>query len=310
MGLEDGGVVGKVLNLTGGISFDNRSSVEADNFYSHYNAKIFQNVFDSIVPFPSNNAQAFNAEGKATIDISDSQHASVSIARKTRFPTLKDRYSYKLGTAIPNPTLEPENAVNYEAAYDAGLNGEKWSLTGHGSLFYTHLYNTIQSVDSVIKAGVLDANARGQMQNTGEAEVTGIELSLDATVLRDVEWVKALEIGANGGYLQKNNISHSAIKFTDVPPGKVLGYVKYTPIIGCYALASVEYDSWRYTTSQGTVVPEYALWNASLNIPMGANASLEGGGRNIFDKNYSLEAGFPEEGRTFFVNLHSYFNVK
>ena len=309
LGLEDGGTIGKILNLTGGISYDNRSSIEADNFYSHYNGKIFQNVFDSIVPFPSNNAQAFNAEGKAVVAINSTQHASASIARKTRFPTLKDRYSYKLGAAIPNPTLEPENAVNYEAAYDAGLNGGKWSLSGHAGLFYAHLYNAIQSVDSVIKAGVLDASARAQMQNTGEAEVTGLELSLDATVLSDVEWVKALTIGANGSYLQKNNVSHPAIKFTDIPPGKVLGYVKYSPIAGCYGLVSVEYDSWRYTTSQGSTVPEFTLWNASLNIPMSANASLEAGVRNAFDKNYSLEAGYPEEGRTFFVNLHTSLNV-
>ena len=45
-----------------------------------------------------------------------------------------------------------------------------------------HLFDAIQSVDSVIKAGVLDANARSQMQNTGEAEMPGFELSLDATV--------------------------------------------------------------------------------------------------------------------------------
>jgi len=104
------------------------------------------------------------------------------------------------------------------------------------SLFYTHLYDAIQSVDSVIKAGVLDANARAQMQNTGEAEMPGVELSLDATVFHDVEWAKALEIGANASYLDKHNLSHPAIKFTDIPPGKVVGYVKYTPITGCYAL--------------------------------------------------------------------------
>jgi len=309
LGLEDGATVLKILNLTGGVSYDYRSSVEADNFYSHYNGKIFQNVFDSIVPFPSNNAQAFNAEGKAAVDINGSQNASISVARKTRFPTLKDRYSYKLGTAILNPTLQPENAVNCEAAYDAGLNMGTWSLAGHVSLFYTHLYNAIQSVDSVIKAGVLDANARSQMQNTGEAEMPGFELSLDATVLHDVEWARALEIGANASYLNKHNLSHPAIKFTDIPRGKGFGYVKYTPITGCYALASVEYDTWRYTTSQGSTVPEFILWNASLNIPLGTNVSLEGGVRNAFDKNYSLEAGYPEEGRTFFVNLHTNFNV-
>jgi outer membrane receptor protein involved in Fe transport len=32
----------------------------------------------------------------------------VTFAHKTRFPTIKDRYSYKAGRAIPNPALDPE----------------------------------------------------------------------------------------------------------------------------------------------------------------------------------------------------------
>jgi iron complex outermembrane receptor protein len=121
--------------------------------------------------------------------------------------------------------------------------------------------------------------------------------------------VKALEIGGNLSYLQKTNISHPEIQFTDIPWGKVIGYVKYTPISGCYALANAEFDTWRYTTSQGSRVPGYTLWNASLGVPLGANVLLEGGVKNAFDANYSLEEGYPEEGRTFFVTLHTNFNI-
>ena len=39
------------------------------------------------------------------------------LRRKTHFPSLKDRYSYPLGTAIPNADLEPERARNYELGY-------------------------------------------------------------------------------------------------------------------------------------------------------------------------------------------------
>ena len=36
---------------------------------------------------------------------------------KSHFPTLKDRYSYKNGQAIPNPDLKPEHARNYDLGY-------------------------------------------------------------------------------------------------------------------------------------------------------------------------------------------------
>ena len=59
---------------------------------------------------------------------------------------MKDRYSYKMGTAIPNPDLKSETALNIELAYSIEI-ADKLNL--RPELFYGHLYNTIQMVSNV-----------------------------------------------------------------------------------------------------------------------------------------------------------------
>ena len=69
---------------------------------------------------------------------------------------MKDRYSYRLGTALPSPDLKSERALNLELATTIDITGK---LNFRPELFYSHLYSTIQFVSNVI--GDLS-----QMQNT------------------------------------------------------------------------------------------------------------------------------------------------
>ena len=81
---------------------------------------------------------------------------------------MKDRYSYRNGTALPNPDLKSETALNLELASTIELADK---LNFRPELFYSRLNNTIQMVSNV--QGDLS-----QMQNTGEAVFKGIDLSL------------------------------------------------------------------------------------------------------------------------------------
>ncbi|MFX4243654.1 TonB-dependent receptor domain-containing protein, partial [Aliarcobacter butzleri] len=51
---------------------------------------------------------------KVEYDIDETFGLYAGVAKKTRFASLKDRYSFRLGRAIPNPDLKPEKAINYE----------------------------------------------------------------------------------------------------------------------------------------------------------------------------------------------------
>src|SRR5579859_6880657 len=96
------------LKLFTGFSFSNRTSIEAQN----YNSKT-----GAISEFPHNNNNAWNLQGGLEYKAGANGIFSFSVARKTRFATIKDRYSYSLGTAIPNPGLTAENTVNYDLGY-------------------------------------------------------------------------------------------------------------------------------------------------------------------------------------------------
>ncbi|MCU0821003.1 MAG: TonB-dependent receptor, partial [Spirochaetes bacterium] len=88
-------------------------------------------------------SDAWNLQAGAILSLSAGRELALSVARKTRFSTMKDRYSYKLGTAVPNPGLTPEIAVNYDLSYkETGDERPGYSL----SIFFSDLHDVIQQV--------------------------------------------------------------------------------------------------------------------------------------------------------------------
>ena len=86
-------------------SFNYRNNIQADNYDPQ---------LDSIYPFPTNRDIALNGKIGLDYNISDNQDIRISLARKTRFGTMKDRYSYRLGRSIPNPELTSESAFHID----------------------------------------------------------------------------------------------------------------------------------------------------------------------------------------------------
>jgi iron complex outermembrane receptor protein len=60
---------------------------------------------------------AYNPVGSLSYNAGESGTVFVTFAHKSRFPTLKDRYSYKAGKAVPDPALSPEHASTWTAGY-------------------------------------------------------------------------------------------------------------------------------------------------------------------------------------------------
>src|SRR5262249_23490149 len=64
---------------------------------------------------------AYNPLASLSFRSGESGTFFLTFAEKNRFPTLKDRYSYKAGRAIPNPALLPENAKHWTTGYSRVL---------------------------------------------------------------------------------------------------------------------------------------------------------------------------------------------
>ncbi|WPU93046.1 TonB-dependent receptor [Mucilaginibacter sabulilitoris] len=282
IGAEDTYHITPALKANVGVSYMNRRSIDAQQYTNN-----------AITELPANNNSAWNLQGLLQYDIDSTNNITLSVARKTRFATIKDRYSYRFGTALPNPDLKAENALNYDLSYQTLLVGK---LTLQASVFYSKITNLIQTVNNV-QVDPKTGTQQSQVQNVGRAEYYGAELALGLPVTNQ------LRIDANYTYLKRNNLSSPTIFLTDVPQNKVFGSIQYTPISKLYIMASEEYNSKRYSTSYGTVSGEFALTNVKAHITLVKGFSIEGGVNNLFDKNYTLVEGFPEAGRNYFANV-------
>lgn len=282
--IENTFLISQKVNLLTGFSYNNRSSIKAEDYNSDTG---------SITNYPSNSNDAFNIQG-GIVYLPESNHKITgTIARKTRFATSKDRYSYRLGTAIPNPDLEAEYSVNYEIAYDGQVTDK---LHLQGAVFYNKIHNTILTVQNV-QYDPTQNIWLSQLQNTGESEIVGFEAGADYKLLT------SLQLGVNYTYIKRNNLSNPEIKLTDVPKDKFFAYSQYQWSDRLSVQANIEYNSGRYSTSYGTVTNPFTLYNASARVRLWKYFSLEGGINNIFDKNYALVEGYAEPGRVFFANL-------
>ncbi len=278
LGIEDVIRLGNSLTLVPGLSFNARQSDKAENYASSTK---------TITLFPKNNSQAFNAQAVLFYSASAARQLSFTVARQSRFATIKDRYSYRMGAAIPNPDLKAEGALHFDAGYN-----EQFAsfLKLQANVFYSRISDAIQQVNNV------QPNIY-QFQNTGKAEFYGSEISLHASAHN---WLQG---GIQYSYISRKNLSNPDLKFIDVPPHKLLIFAQAHLLKRISWLASVEYNAKRFSTSYGTEAASFVVANTKLSAKVWRFIQLEGGINNIFDRNYALSEGFPEAGRNYFINL-------
>jgi iron complex outermembrane recepter protein len=278
IGIEDVFELNPVFSITPGISYHFRNSTKAEEYFS---------TSDSIADFPGNSSHAWNEQISVHLNLPSFYSFYFNIAKKTRFATMKDRYSYKLGTAIPNPYLKPENAINLEIGMNGSLSRKFQVLP---AVFYSRIYDVIQQIDNV-EPGI------SQMQNAGTAEFFGGELTGSYTIS---EIAKA---GLNYTFIQRKNISQPNLRFIDVPEHKLFGYLTFNPVKRIEITCSGEYNSKRYSTSYGNIAEGFSLFNVRIAAELLKYLNIETGMNNIFDKNYCLSEGYPEQGRNLYGSL-------
>lgn len=279
LALEDSHALSERLTLVVGVSHDQRDGREAQSY-----AKTTGLVDEEGGKNHSNNAQVglFFQQDEAT-------QWRASVARKSRFATIKDRYSYRMGTAIPNPDLKSEHATHFELGYQRAL-GETWKLDA--ALFRSDIDDLLQSVR--IDAGACSSPPCSQMQNVDKARVNGLELALDGAFLG---W----DMAFNYLYLDRTNRSDDRVRLTDTPRHKA--FASLSREIGRWRLqTSADMASRRYTSTDGLQVAHgFAVIDSKLGYRFDGGLLLEAGVQNLFDRDYEYSEGYPEPGRTYLV---------
>lgn len=272
------------LSIVPGVSYNQRNSINAEDYDSKNNI---------ISDFPKNNNNALNAQLGLYYNISKNLNLTLNSSYKTRFATMKDRYSYKINRALPNPDLESEKAINYEAGIEYKLFSQ---VTFRTELFFSKLKNSIQYVSNVL--GDLS-----QMQNTGKANFSGFDISIKYNILEKVNFISSYS------FIERKNITNPDILFTNIPKSKIFSAIEYSinPKIDLNLFG--EYNSERLNASDGSrVSPEYFTFNSQISYEFSKYIKFEFGVNNIFDKNYTLFEGYPEIGRNYYTSI--YFNFE
>lgn len=226
-------------------------------------------------------------------DLTPTARLYATVAEKTRLPTLKDRYSIRLGRFIENPNLRPEQARNYEVGYQ----GQPWAgAQAEAALFWNDVEDKIQSVFLVPGSTSCTNTTKCQMQNVGKARVKGIELGLKTPL--GTQW----EVGGNATFMDVKNVSHPTVKLTGIPQTKLTLHARWRPVAAVDLIAFAEHDGGRWASntvklSGFTTLNLKAAWRPMKDL------SAELGVNNVTDEHYELDYGFPAAGRMAFANL-------
>jgi len=275
------------LTLVAGAAYNERESVTANRWDEDSN---------SYLEFPLGENDGISAQAGLFYSPEGAGTLHASIARKNRFATVKDRYSFRMGTAIPNPDLKTESAVHYEVGYgDTIDNNWQWQ----GNLFYSRIDDLMQSVR--IAPTACTSAPCSQLRNVGEATSKGMELSINGSL-------DALSLGANYTYVDRENLSDPDILLTDTPKHTL--FLHSTLTMGSWQVtASLQAASDRINSSDGRQ-QSAGFGVASVKAVYGfANGiTVEGGIDNIADRLYQYSEGFPEVGRTAFLQFNMPFN--
>ncbi|MFC7288810.1 TonB-dependent receptor plug domain-containing protein [Herminiimonas glaciei] len=291
IGIEDTHKLTNKLDLIVGASYDKRKEEIAQKW----------DKTRGLYEFPVKDSSAFNPQAGLIYHTSETGNAYFTIARKSRFPTIKQRYSGGLGTAIPNPDLSVERAINYQLGISEKLNSK---VRVDAAIFYSDITDMMQSnivAGTVCPDSKNAGKACNQMQNIGKVASKGIELGLTAAV------TNTLELGGNYTYLDRKNKSDSKF-LTDAPAHKLFTYAKWAATPSMNVIGSAEYNSKRYSNDTGTRIANgFSMVNAKLSYTLQKDVTLEAGVNNLLDRNYAYSEGYYEEGRNFFANMNYRF---
>ncbi|PWC32015.1 TonB-dependent receptor [Azospirillum sp. TSO22-1] len=280
-----------VVDLVVGASYDWRVLHKAQDWDSTGTGRL--------IGYPLEDNQAFNWQAAANYRFSDTGKVYASLSSRTRFPTIFDRFSSRFGGATSNPGLRPEHAINAEIGVSEQVFG---NTRLDAALFHSRVTDFIESVPIVFAGQRLT-----QSQNVGSGEFHGVEVGAVSRL------TGALEVGGNYTLIQRNinNPGNPAFQATDVPIHKLFAYASWEALEGLTITPNVETASnrWTVTTNGATYYKTgaYVQGNLTVNYKVTKNAELAAGVRNLFDQNYALVDGFPEPGRTFFLNARVTF---
>jgi len=240
---------------------------------------------------------AWNPQVGLTWQVVDDTRFHLSYGKKSRFPTMHELYSERLGMNVPNPGLKVERAENWEVGIEQQLPGD---TTARVNLFYYRIK------DMIIKKEI--ATKLYQYTNLGKVRLQGVEVSFKTGFIKNNDFemhytlldAEDLSSESTSSHLwgrSKHNLyisDHFRINSRLSLFGKVTWQSK------TYFEDTNDYNKWKKHEA-------YMLVDLKAILQVTDYLSFEAGAKNLFDENYKWADGYPRPGRTFFTTLRGKF---
>lgn len=283
IGLEDTYSATDKLTLVGGVAYSHRSPKDTEFYFTNK-----KNPSENVVKhYDEKNLNAFDFQLKGIYQIEPDWDASIGLAKKTHFPSMKDRYSEKFGRSLPNPYLKAETAYHVDANTTKHWGDVAQAQVG---VFYSQTHDAIEEVTTT--------KGKTMRDNVGKVRRYGVELA------GYVKPVDSLKLGANYTYLHAKNVTFKNLNVTKVPEHKAFLWAEWqaTPALSFYVDQQLQSKTY-YDAESNDKLKAVAITNAKATYEINKNFTVNAGVSNIFDRENFYDEGYVEEGRTFFANL-------
>jgi iron complex outermembrane receptor protein len=299
-----------------GASYDWRHLLIAQDFIDPTTTK--PGVF---VNYPLADGHAPNIQGAVIYNYSDTGHVYANVSDRARFPTLFERFSTRFNSTLSNPGLKAERAVNYEI----GAGDTLFNTRFDAAVFYSDVTDALENVpilfcDTTSTVNPKNCPAGGpftgvntsvnQTQNVGHGKYLGFELSADSRVLDDVQ------AGVRFTYLNRTLDAQNPANpplpldfhLTGMPSVQTFAYVTWDVLPDLSLTPNIQAANDRWSNLAGNMnvflkTGSFFLLNFEAQYSLTDEIDIQVGARNLLDENYSLVAGFPSEGRNYFINV-------
>jgi iron complex outermembrane recepter protein len=238
-------------------------------------------------PVAVDESTADNGQLVATWQVSEGRSFVAGVSRKTRFPTLKERFSGGLGSAVPNPALSPEYATHAEVAFER--TAATWSL--RAGAFTARTRDAIEAI--TLPGNACSSPPCTQQRNVGRQRNQGLEFSAELTPS------DRRALTAQATLLDRQNLSSPQVAIVGTPRYRYQVGADIGIVDGWRLRLDANREGSRVSNSTGTRVADaFTVVNAFVRGEFRGGWGLSAGLRNLTDELYAYDEGFYEPGRT------------
>jgi len=282
LGIENTYTITSNLELLAGVSYDRK---EADKIYDTNTAFLNMLALET--------QSSFSPQVALVYALDESSKVRGSVSQKTYMPSMKDRYSRRLGSAAPNPELDNETATHYELSYQKQYQAFVGGVTG----FFTRVDDAIQSVTYAPDPTL------NQNQNVGSFDHKGVEFDLSYTQ-------DDIKVGGNYTYISIKNKEDNSVKIVDVPRHQLFLFAQKELGAGVSVYGNMKIRKGAYENKlDGSYVINPTMTTFDVKAIYEATSSLTAqiGIKNLTDELIRYDMAYPMAGREFFASLEYKF---